>query len=72
MSRVFGSIHTAALDDGANDPDEAYEKLRQDEIDDAPRVADCDACGKRPGTHTVVAFGIETWACDVCTGRAPD
>lgn len=30
-------------------------------------VADCEACQRRPGTHTVFAAGIETWACDVCT-----
>ena len=65
----FGPVREIELDD---DPyDEAYDKARQKEVDAAPRVADCDACGKRPGTHTIIAFGIETWACDVCTGREP-
>jgi hypothetical protein len=30
-------------------------------------VADCDVCQYRPGTHTVVAAGCETWTCDKCS-----
>lgn len=32
-------------------------------------VADCDVCGKRPGTHKATVTGIETWVCDECGGR---
>lgn len=35
-------------------------------------VADCDVCSKRPGTHSCIAYGIETWVCDPCGGREPD
>jgi hypothetical protein len=30
-------------------------------------VADCDVCQFRPGTHTAIAAGIETWVCDKCS-----
>ena len=33
---------------------------------DSSEVADCDCCGDRPGTHIVIACGIETWVCDRC------
>jgi hypothetical protein len=37
------------------------------------RVALCDCCDERPGVRTVVAFGIETWVCDPCSGETdPD
>lgn len=29
-------------------------------------VALCDCCDQRPGTHMIIACGIETWVCDVC------
>lgn len=28
----------------------------------------CDVCQKRPGTHSVMAAGVETWACEHCSG----
>lgn len=34
---------------------------------DEDKVADCDVCQYRPGTHTAFAAGIETWVCDKCS-----
>jgi hypothetical protein len=30
-------------------------------------VALCDCCDERPGTHMVIACGLEMWVCDVCS-----
>lgn len=35
-------------------------------------VALCDCCDERPGTRMIVACGIETWVCDVCSGSEED
>lgn len=29
-------------------------------------VAACDVCGIRPGSHTTVVSGLETWVCGQC------
>jgi hypothetical protein len=30
-------------------------------------VAHCDVCDRRPGNRMVMAYGIETWVCDICS-----
>lgn len=30
-------------------------------------AAPCDVCEARPGTHSLMASGTETWACDECS-----
>lgn len=42
-----------------------YDLVTRTETDD--EVADCDVCQFRPGTHSVIAAGIETWVCDKCS-----
>ena len=32
------------------------------------RFSNCDVCNERRGTHTTIAYGIETVMCDECTG----
>lgn len=43
-----------------------YDLVTAAEADDDD-VADCDVCQYRPGTHTAIAAGIETWVCDKCS-----
>lgn len=31
-------------------------------------VALCDCCDRRPGNRMIIACGVETWICDVCSG----
>jgi hypothetical protein len=38
------------------------------------RITECDCCGARVSRERigrVIAYGIETFACDVCRGEAP-
>ena len=32
----------------------------------------CDCCGRNAELGMVIAYGIETWACDRCRGMADD
>jgi Zn-finger nucleic acid-binding protein len=34
----------------------------------AMSAANCDVCDSRPGVRSVLAYGIETWVCDLCSG----
>lgn len=45
------------------------EACDEDEGDEP--VSACDVCDTRPGNHTVIAYGTETWVCDVCSGVEP-
>lgn len=40
---------------------------------DADMWRECDVCGARvPRLHCVEVYGIETYACDACTGSEPE
>jgi hypothetical protein len=39
------------------------------ELTPAPKPASlCDICDMRPGNRTIIAYGTETWVCDICCG----
>lgn len=41
------------------------------DVASAGDVALCDVCEQRPGTHSLMTAGSETWACDECSEVKP-
>ena len=50
----------------------SYDAWKTTEPQEREPAPTCDRCDERPATRTIIACGLETCVCDICSGRAAE